>query len=59
MPSGREKEMYSGHVTIVVHPPIPTSGRTAEEVSALARVAIASALPPELVGANVDAVGDD
>jgi hypothetical protein len=50
MPSGREREMYAGHVTIVVHPPIQTAGADADAVCEEARRAIASALPPELVG---------
>ncbi|KAI8468957.1 MAG: hypothetical protein J3K34DRAFT_425405 [Monoraphidium minutum] len=50
MPSGREGEMYGGHVTIVVHPPIPTAGADADAVCDAARRAVASALPAELVG---------
>ena len=52
MPSGREGEMYAADVTIVVHPPIATDapGADADAVCDAARRAIASALPPELVG---------
>jgi len=50
MPSGGEGAMRSGRVRIVVHPAIPTKGRDASKVCDEARIAIASALPPELVG---------
>lgn len=50
MPSGKENVMRAGQVTIVVHKPIPTKGRTADQVCNEAREVIASALPPELVG---------
>lgn len=52
MPSGRESEMYWRDVTIVVHPLIPTKGRSADEVCEEARKVIASSLPPELVGSS-------
>jgi hypothetical protein len=90
MPSGKEGALRKGRVRIVVHKPIPTKGRTADQVTALpsahqcftvaadcahhqqhtltpsrplmctcmppqvceeARNVIASALPPEMVGA--------
>ena len=50
MPNGQEGQMYPGRVTIVVHPPIPTDGADADAVCDAARRAVASALPPELVG---------
>jgi hypothetical protein len=50
MPNGQEGQMYAGNVTIVVHPPIATGGADADAVCDEARRAIASALPPELVG---------
>ncbi|WIA21215.1 hypothetical protein OEZ85_000459 [Tetradesmus obliquus] len=52
MPSGREGQMYAGRVKIVVHPMIPAKGMDADKVSAEARKAVASALPPELVGSD-------
>uniref|UniRef100_A0A383WDN4 1-acyl-sn-glycerol-3-phosphate acyltransferase n=1 Tax=Tetradesmus obliquus TaxID=3088 RepID=A0A383WDN4_TETOB len=52
MPSGREGQMYAGRVTIVVHPMIPAKGMDADKVCAEARKAVASALPPELVGSD-------
>lgn len=42
--------MYAGDVTIIVHAPIETAGADADAVCDAARIAIASALPPELVG---------
>ena len=53
MPNGAEGEMYAGRVRIIVHPPIASKGRDADELAEEARAAIASALPPELVGDNV------
>lgn len=50
MPNGAEGQMYPGRVTIVVHPPIQTAGADADAVCDAARHAVASALPPELVG---------
>jgi 1-acyl-sn-glycerol-3-phosphate acyltransferase len=50
MPSGKEGQMFAGHVTIVVHPMIPTDGADADAVCDEARRVIASALPAELVG---------
>lgn len=50
MPNGREGEMYGARVKIVVHQPIDTVGKKADEVCSAARSVIASALPPELVG---------
>ncbi|KAF8056785.1 1-acyl-sn-glycerol-3-phosphate acyltransferase [Scenedesmus sp. PABB004] len=52
MPAGREGQMFGGRVRIVVHPPIPAAGRGADKVCEEARAAVASALPPELVGAD-------
>jgi len=50
MPSGSEGVLRGGKVRIVVHKPIPTKGRNADQVLKEARDAIASSLPPELVG---------
>jgi hypothetical protein len=52
MPSGREGEMYSVPVTIVVHPRIETKGRRPEDVCREARQVICAALPPELRGSD-------
>jgi len=58
MPSGREKELRSGQVRIVVHKPIPTKGRDADAVCNEAREVIASALPPHLVGSATQMAPD-
>eukprot|EP00879_Flechtneria_rotunda_P016294 GHRR01017048.1.p1 GENE.GHRR01017048.1~~GHRR01017048.1.p1 ORF type:complete len:166 (+),score=51.23 GHRR01017048.1:665-1162(+) len=50
MPSGRESQMYASPVKIVVHPPIQTAGKDADQVCAEARKAVASGLPRDLVG---------
>jgi hypothetical protein len=50
MPSGSESQLRAGRVRIVVHPPIPTKGRDADQVCDEARVVIASAMPSQLVG---------
>lgn len=52
MPSGKEMQLRPGAVRIVVHAPIPTQGRSADAVCDEARNAIATALPPELVGSS-------
>jgi hypothetical protein len=52
MPSGREGEMYSVPVRIVVHPRIQTKGRKPEEVCREARQVIAAALPPHQQGSD-------
>lgn len=52
MPSGREGEMYSVPVRIVVHPRIQTKGRKPEDVCREARQVIAAALPPHLQGSD-------
>ncbi len=52
MPSGKEAQLRPGAVHIVVHAPIRTKGRSADEVCDQARNAIAGALPPELVGSS-------
>jgi len=52
MPSGHEGEMYAGDVRIVVHPMIDAAGKDADKVCEEARIAVASALPPELVGTD-------
>eukprot|EP00878_Enallax_costatus_P018209 GHUV01019161.1.p2 GENE.GHUV01019161.1~~GHUV01019161.1.p2 ORF type:complete len:166 (+),score=32.63 GHUV01019161.1:1332-1829(+) len=56
MPAGRESQMYAAPVKIVVHPLIHTKGKDADKVCEEARKAVASALPPELVG--LDSVAD-
>ena len=53
MPNKREGELYGGTVTIIVHPPIPTKGADADAVCRAARAAVASGMPPELVGPDV------
>lgn len=58
MPNAREGELYPGTVRIVVHPPIACGkGTNADAVCTAARAAVASALPPELVG-SADASAD-
>ncbi|GAX80248.1 hypothetical protein CEUSTIGMA_g7686.t1 [Chlamydomonas eustigma] len=50
MPAGAEGVLRPGRVKIVVHPPIPTVGRDADEVCNEARSIIAQSLPKQLVG---------
>ncbi|KXZ44091.1 hypothetical protein GPECTOR_74g705 [Gonium pectorale] len=57
MPSGKESQLRPGEVRIVVHPPI--NGRNADKLSEQARAAIASALPPELVGSATTMLPDE
>ncbi len=52
MPSGKESQLRPGEVTIVVHPPIPSAGRSADSLCDEARALVASALPAELVGSS-------
>ncbi len=59
MPSGRESEMWPGHVKIVVHPPIPAKGNTADSMCDKARAAVASALPPALVASSSEMAPDE
>lgn len=50
MPSGSESQLRPGRVRIVVHKAIPTKGRDADSVCDESRQAIASVMPPQLVG---------
>ncbi|PNH07461.1 hypothetical protein TSOC_006084 [Tetrabaena socialis] len=52
MPSGKESQLRPGAVRIVVHKAIPAAGRNADALCQEARDAVASALPPELVGSS-------
>ncbi|GFR45352.1 hypothetical protein Agub_g6721 [Astrephomene gubernaculifera] len=68
MPSGKESQLRYGPgargVRIVVHPPLPTTtpgggSRDADELCEAARAAVASALPPELVGSSSTMLPDE
>lgn len=59
MPSGSEGVLRPGRVRIVVHTPIPTKGRNADEVCAEARTAIAGVMPRQLVGSADVMAADD
>ncbi|KAG2434449.1 hypothetical protein HYH02_012279 [Chlamydomonas schloesseri] len=58
MPSGKESQLRPGQVTIVVHKPLPAS-KDADKLCDAARVAVASSLPPELVGSATEMAPDE
>mmetsp|Transcript_34400 Transcript_34400/g.62004 ORF Transcript_34400/g.62004 Transcript_34400/m.62004 type:complete len:226 (+) Transcript_34400:560-1237(+) len=57
MPSGKEAELRSGGIRIIVHKPIPAQ-KDANKLCREARLAIASALPAHLVGEDVQSKDD-
>lgn len=59
MPTGKESRLYPGGVRIVVHPPIASKGKSADEVCALARKAVASALPAHMIGEDKESTETD
>jgi 1-acyl-sn-glycerol-3-phosphate acyltransferase len=59
MPSGKESQLRPGQVKIVVHKALPAKGRDADELCDEARAAVASALPPELVGSSTMMLADE
>ncbi|KAG2423964.1 hypothetical protein HXX76_014903 [Chlamydomonas incerta] len=58
MPSGKESQLRPGQVTIVVHKALPPN-KNADQLCDAARVAIASSLPPELVGSATEMAPDE
>ncbi|GLI70468.1 hypothetical protein VaNZ11_015378 [Volvox africanus] len=59
MPSGKESQLRPGEVRIVVHKPITSAGRSADQLCDEARAAVASALPVELVGSASTMLPDE
>jgi 1-acyl-sn-glycerol-3-phosphate acyltransferase len=59
MPSGSEGLLKGGRVKIVVHPPIKTTGRDADEVCSESREIIAKSMPKALIGSATKMAADE